>query len=332
MKAIRLLKPNLISNHPLVISDCPIPSPAEDEIIVKIDYCGLCRTDLHIIEGDLPTKKLPLTPGHQIVGKIEIIGKKIKNCKIGDNVGIPWLYSTCGKCEYCLSQKENLCDNARFTGYHVDGGFAEYIKIPADYVYQIPEKFSNEKAAPLLCGGVIGFRALKLCNIKPGGRLGLFGFGSSAHILIQVARFWGCEVYVFSRNSDHRKFAEELGAVWTGTSEMIPPHLLNSVIIFAPNGELVPMALNILTKGGTIVLAGIYSSPIPQFRYELLYNEKKIISVTNSTREDVHTFLDLALEVDIKTQTELFSLREANYALNLLKDSKITGTGVLKID
>ena len=331
MKAMQSKNIKSIENNPLVLSDVPIPTIADDEVLIHIRACGICHTDLHIIEGELPQKKSPLTPGHQIVGVIEKVGSNVLIHKVGDRVGVPWLNSTCGSCEYCKLGLENLCDNAKFTGYDVDGGFAEYLVVNENYAYKIPEKFSDIEAAPLLCAGIIGYRALRLSGVEKGGRLGLYGFGASAHIAIQVARYWGCEVYVFSRSTHHRKFAEQLDAVWTGTADEIPPSLLDSVISFAPAGELVPKALKVLRKGGTLALAGIHVSPIPQLDYNLLYHERMIRSVANSTRQDATDFLKIATEIPVKTEVELFPLEEANKALQLLKSSKINGAGVLVV-
>jgi propanol-preferring alcohol dehydrogenase len=331
MKALQIQNLQSIYTDPLELKEMPVPQYAVDEILVKIHSCGICHTDLHIIEGELPQKKSPLTPGHQMVGVIEKVGSNVLILKVGDRVGVPWLNSTCGVCEYCKLGQENLCDNAKFTGYDVDGGFAEYLTVNENYAYKIPEKFSDIESAPLLCAGIIGYRALRLSGIEKGGQLGLYGFGASAHIVIQVARYWGCEVYVFSRSALHRKLAEQLGAVWTGTADEIPPRPLDSVISFAPAGELVPKALKVLRKGGTLALAGIHVSPIPQLDYNLLYHEKMVRSVANSTRQDATDFLEIAAEIPVKTEVEIFPLEEANKALQLLKSSKINGAGVLVV-
>ncbi|MDI6766783.1 MAG: zinc-dependent alcohol dehydrogenase family protein [Bacteroidota bacterium] len=331
MKAVQFSNPGPIEYNPLKIYEVDVPSPSNSEILVKIKVCGICHTDLHVIEGELPQKKSPLTPGHQIIGIVEKVGSKVTNHKVGDRVGVAWLNRICGECEFCECGKENLCTNAKFTGYDVDGGFAEYVAVHESFAYPIPQIFSDEAAAPLLCAGIIGFRSLRLSNIKPGERLGLFGFGASAHITIQVARHWGCDVYVFSRNEHHRKLAEQLGAVWTGTADQIPPHLLHSAISFAPSGELVPKALGVLRRGGTLALAGIYVTQIPSFDYSLLYHERKLCSVANSTRQDSIDFLKIAAEIPVRTEIEVFPLADANYTLQLLKESKIHGAGILKI-
>jgi propanol-preferring alcohol dehydrogenase len=331
MKALHLDNPQPIHSNPLHLREVDVPNTRDEEILIRIHTCGICRTDLHIIEGELPPKKSPLTPGHQVIGIVEKVGSKVTSHKTGERVGVAWLNRTCGKCEFCKQGNENLCMNAKFTGYDVDGGFAEYMVVHESFAYPIPQIFSDESAAPLLCAGIIGYRSLQLSNIKPGERLGLFGFGASAHISIQVASHWGCEVYVFSRNEYHRKLAEQLGAVWTGTADQIPPHLLQSAISFAPSGELVPKALGILRRGGTLALAGVYVTQIPVFDYSLLYHERKLLSVANSTTKDAIDFLKIAAEIPVRTKVEVFPLVKANHALQLLKESKIQGAGVLKI-
>ena len=331
MKALQFTSNQNVEQDPLTVHDVAIPPIGEDEILIRVHTCGLCHTDLHIIEGELPLKRSPLTPGHQIVGIIEKMGGKVKKHKVGDRVGVPWLYSTCGECYFCKKGNENLCEKALFTGYDVDGGLAEYVAAKEDFAYLIPKGFSDETAAPLLCAGIIGFRALRLSNINPGERLGLYGFGASAHIALQVARHWGCEVYVFSRNGDHRAHAEQLGAGWTGTADDVPPHSIDSAISFAPAGELVPKALRVLRKGGTLALAGIYMTPIPPLEYSLLYHERIVRSVANSTRKDAIDFLRIAAEIPVKTDIELFTFNEVSRALRLLKASKIRGAGVVKI-
>ncbi|RCK72615.1 MAG: alcohol dehydrogenase [Ignavibacteriae bacterium] len=331
MKAIILEDIANIETNPLKISEVEIPKISENEVLIEIYTCGICHTDLHIVEGDIPLKKKPLILGHQIVGKVVQKGNNVMNFNIGDRVGVPWLNSTCGKCSYCLNNKENLCDNAKFTGYDVDGGYAEYNKINYNFTYKIPENFTDESAAPLLCAGIIGYRALKISDIKPNCRLGLYGFGASAHIAIQIARYWGCDVYVFSRSKKHRKLAEDLGAKWVGATNEKSPVKLDSAISFAPAGEIVPLALQNLDKGGTLALAGIYTTPIPQFEYNLIYQERCIRSVANSTRDDAIEFLKIAGLVPVKVEFETYDLKDANNALKLLKDGKINGAGVLVV-
>jgi propanol-preferring alcohol dehydrogenase len=330
MKAMLLQTPRPIDEKPLAMAEIDKPTPGPKEILIKVLSCGICHTDLHIVEGELPSKKLPIVPGHQIVGVVEKVGENVTRFHKGNKVGVAWLNSTCGKCEFCMNGKENLCENARFTGYDVDGGYAEYTVVSEDFAYPIPEGFSDIQAAPLLCAGVIGFRALRLSGIQKGGRLGLFGFGASAHIVIQIAKHWGCQVFVFTRSEEHRRLARELGAVWTGRAEDTPPTRLHSAIIFAPAGKLVLDALRILEKGGTLALAGIYMTPIPEMDYQQhLYHEKTLRSVANSTRKDAEDLLRLAVEIQIHTEVQEFSLQEANRALLLLKQGKIQGAGVL---
>lgn len=331
MKAMVLKKPKPVDENPLELMEAPIPTFGPDEIRIKVNTCGICHTDLHTVEGELPLMKRVLIPGHQIVGRVESKGEKVSKFQIGDRVGVPWLYSTCGKCGFCLKDKENLCENARFTGFHVDGGYAEYMVVQEKFAYPIPERFSDFEAAPLLCAGIIGYRSLQLSEIKPGERLGLYGFGASAHIVIQIARHWNCEVYVFSRNAEHRALAQKLGAIWTGEAKNNPPQKLDSAIIFAPAGSLVLDGLRVLKKGGTLALAGIYMSPIPEIGYNLIYHEKTIRSVANATRQDAIDLLKIAAEIPIKTEIETFPFKEANRALQLLKQGKINGAGVLEV-
>jgi propanol-preferring alcohol dehydrogenase len=332
MLAMILNEPDLIENHPLKLVDIQIPIPGPHEILIRVQTCGICHTDLHTVEGELDLPKKPLVPGHQVVGVVEKLGEGVSRFREGDRVGMAWLYFTCGKCSYCQKGKENLCENALFTGYHVDGGYAQYSVIQEDFAYQIPDRFSSEEASPLLCAGIIGYRALRLSEIRPGQRLGLYGFGASAHVAIQVAVYWGCKVYVFSRSKKHQKLAEDLGAVWTGKSSQAPPEKLDSAIIFAPAGEIVLDALKALDKGGTLALAGIYMTPIPQMDYtEHLYYERTVRSVTASTRKDGEELLQIAERIPIRTQITLFPLEEANKALLLLKQGEINGAGVLKI-
>ena len=332
MKAMLLKKFAPIDQDPLELTDVPMPEPGAEEILIRINVCGVCHTDLHTIEGELPDVKLPIIPGHQIVGNIEKRGSEASCFKEGDRVGVAWLYSTEDNCKYAQQGKENLCDNARFTGYHVNGGYAEYIAIPEKFAYPIPSIFSDQEAAPLLCAGIIGYRALRISEIKPGQRLGLIGFGASAHVAIQVAIHWGCEVYVFSRSEEHRELARKLGATWTGTSNEDPPVKLNSIVNFTPAGPTVLDGMRLLDKGGTQALAGIYMSLIPEMDYvKYLYHERTLRSVANATRKDGNELLKIAAEIPIKTTTQVFPLEEANQALQLLKESKIDGAAVLQI-
>jgi propanol-preferring alcohol dehydrogenase len=332
MKALRLNRPGPVESNPLRIVDLAIPRVTGTQLLLHVQACGLCHTDLHIVEGELPVQKSPLVPGHQIVGIVEAVGSDVHSYRPGDRVGVPWLNTVCGKCRFCLSGRENLCENARFTGYHVDGGYAEYVVVGETAAYSIPAQFSNEEAAPLLCAGVIGFRAVRLSEIKPGGRIGLYGFGASAHIAIQILRHWRCEAYVFTRSHHHRDLAMELGAVWVGSAEERPPHLIDSAVIFAPAGQLVVSALKVLDKGGTVALAGIHMSPIPGFDYDILYHERTLRSVANSTRQDVRDLLELAGRIPLITEAEMFPLADANRALQLLKKSEIRASGVLVVE
>jgi propanol-preferring alcohol dehydrogenase len=331
MRAMCCENPRPIHQNPLALVEVPAPEPAAHEIRLQIQVCGICHTDLHVVEGDLPPQKQPVIPGHQIIGVVEAIGAGVQRFKSGDRAGVPWLNRTCGACVFCQRGQENLCENARFTGYHVDGGFAEYIVVHEDFAYAIPETFSPAAAAPLLCAGVIGYRALRLSAIQSGQRLGLFGFGASAHLVIQIARHWNCEVFVFSRSAAHRKLAEALGAVWSGTAEEIASAKLDSAIVFAPAGWIVHAALRNLQKGGTVALAGIHMSPIPEMNYGLLYHERTLRSVANSTRDDARDLLQLAATIPLHAEVETFPWAEANRALQLLKAGQINGAGVLQI-
>jgi propanol-preferring alcohol dehydrogenase len=332
MKASLLRAPAPIETNPLEFVDVPAPQPAEGEMLIRVRMCGVCRTDLHVIEGELPPRKSPVIPGHQVVGVVEQRGRGARRFEAGARVGVAWLHHTDGTCEYCRAGAENLCDNPTFTGYTVDGGYAEFITAPEDFVYAIPEGFGDEQAAPLLCAGIIGFRALRLSGVKPGGRLGFYGFGAAAHVAIQVARHWEVEVYASTRDERHQRLARELGAAWTGGTFAEPPTKLDAAIIFAPAGEIVPAALRALRKGGTLVLGGIHMSPIPSFDYDLLYQERVIRSVANNTRRDGEDFLRIAAEIPVRMHTQLFLLRDANRALNALKNDAIPGAAVLQIE
>jgi alcohol dehydrogenase, propanol-preferring len=332
MRAMQLEFPAPLSGEPLKMVELPQPVPGPGQILLRVSYCGVCHTDLHTVEGELPLKRLPIIPGHQVVGQVAARGPGATRFTPGDRVGLAWLHHTCGACEYCLGGRENLCREARFTGLHQDGGYAELVVAEEDFLYRLPENFPDEAAAPLLCAGIIGYRALKLSNIKHGGRLGLFGFGASAHIAIQVARFWECEVYVFTRSPAHRELAQNLGAAWVGQAQETPPGELDSAIIFAPAGSLVPEALRLLARGGTLALAGIYMTAIPSLNYEQhLYYEKTVRSVTANTRKDGAELLELAARIPIIPKVRLFPLEEANQALQLLKAGRIDGAGVLAV-
>lgn len=326
-----LEQPAPAESSPLHLRDVPTPNPGASELRVRVLCCGLCHTDLHTVEGDLPLPRLPVIPGHQIVGIVDAIGRGVRAFREGDRIGIPWLHWTDGICRYCRNDLENLCEQAQFTGLHVNGGYAEYTLVPQDFAYSVPGIFSDENAAPLLCAGIIGYRSYRLSGIRPGESLGLYGFGASAHLVLQLARHQGCEVSVFTRTSSHRELASKLGAVWTGTSEDTAPHALDAAIVFAPAGSLVPQALRALRKAGTLVLAGITMSAIPEMDYSLLYQERVIRSVANSTRKDCREFLQLAAEVPLYPEVQLFDLEDANHALQALKKSQIQGAGVLRL-
>jgi propanol-preferring alcohol dehydrogenase len=331
MRAVVIEQQAPIETGPLRLTELPTPQPGPGEIRIRVSACGVCHTDLHLAEGDLPLAKSPVVPGHQIVGRVDAVGEGVTGHTIGDRVGVPWLHSTCGRCRFCASGRENLCEDARFTGQHVDGGFAEYHIARDGFAYRIPDGSPDLQAAPLLCAGIIGYRALRLSEARPGRRLGLYGFGASAHVTIQVARHWDCEVYVFTRSRSHRELAQQLGAAWVGHAEETPPRPLDSAIIFAPAGALVHEALRVLDKGGTLALAGIHMSPIPEMDYGLIYGERTVRSVANSTRRDARELLALAAEIPIRTTVESFPLKEANRVLQLVKHSAIDGAAVIEI-
>ena len=331
MKACVLRGPAAIETNPLEYAEVATPQPKAGEVLVRVRACGVCRTDLHVIEGELPPRKSPLIPGHQVVGVIEKWGDGAQRFAAGARVGIAWLHRTDGTCEYCRAGVENLCDNPMFTGYTVDGGYAEFIVAPEDFAYAIPEGFPDEQAAPLLCAGIIGFRSLRLSGVKRGSRLGFYGFGAAGHVAIQVARHWGVEVFASTRDARHQKLAMELGAAWAGGTFDEPPKKLDAAIVFAPAGEIVPAALKALKKGGTLVLGGIHMSPIPSFSYDLLYQERMIRSVANNTRKDGEDFLRVASEIPIRTRIQIFPLSEADRVLNALKNDAIPGAAVLRI-
>jgi len=305
------------------------PKPGAHEVLIRIHACGVCRTDLHVVDGELTHPKLPLVPGHEIVGTVAALGSQVKGVRLGDRVGVPWLGWTCGECVYCKSGRENLCDRARFTGYQINGGYADYTVADERFCFPIPAGFTNVEAAPLLCAGLIGYRALRLAGDAP--RLGLYGFGAAAHIAIQVARYRGQEVYAFTRPGDAagQDFARALGAVWAGGSDGLPPELLDAALIFAPVGELVPLALKATAKGGTVVCAGIHMTDIPSFPYSILWDERVVRSVANLTRRDGDEFLAIAAKIPVHTTTMRFPLQNANEALARLRDGRITGAAVL---
>jgi propanol-preferring alcohol dehydrogenase len=327
MRAMILDRPK----QPLVLRDVPVPAPGVGQVLVKISACAVCRTDLHVVDAELPDPKLPLIIGHEIVGRVAKLGAGVDRFALGDRVGIPWLGWTCGECEFCRSDRENLCDHARFTGYTLDGGYAEFTVADARFCFPLPGPIDDVASAPLLCAGLIGFRSLRLAG--PAKRLGLYGFGAAAHIVAQVARHEGRAVYAFTRPGDGeaQDFARSLGAAWAGGSDEAPPERLDAAIIFAPAGGLVPAALRVLGKGGTVVCGGIHMSDIPSFPYRDLWEERSIRSVANLTRADGDAFLALAPKVPVHTTTTTYPLERANEALQDLRSGRLTGTAVLAI-
>ncbi|MBI5343600.1 MAG: zinc-dependent alcohol dehydrogenase family protein [Deltaproteobacteria bacterium] len=332
MNAMLLREVRPIEASPLSLAEVPLPSPGPGEIRVKVSACGICRTDLHVIEGDLPPVRMPLIPGHQVVGTVDRQGEGATRFPAGTRVGIAWLRHTCGACAFCRSGKENLCEAPLFTGYHRDGGFAEYAVVPEAFAYALPPAFPDAEAAPLLCAGIIGYRALRRADLPPGGKLAIYGFGSSAHIVIQLALHRGCEVFVCTRGESHRALARKMGASWAGEDPAEMPAAADSAILFAPAGELIPPALRALKKGGTLSLAGIHMSDVPPMRYEeCLFYEKNVRSVTANTRRDGEDLLREAAEIPIRPKVMLFPLAEANRALQMVKADPLQGTGVLTI-
>ena len=328
MRAMVLSEPN----RPLRQLDIAKPEPGHEQLLIRITACGVCRTDLHIKDGELDRPKLPLVMGHEIIGTVVKKGLNVERFSIGDRVGVPWLGYTCGKCKYCCSGKENLCNSAGFTGYTINGGYAEFTKADQRFCFHTPEFYSDAEAAPLLCAGLIGYRSLVMAGDAE--HLGIYGFGAAAHIVAQVAKYRGQKIYAFTRPGDNegQQFALDLGAKWAGDSTVKPPHLLDAAILFAPAGELVPLSLNAIAKGGTVVCAGIHMSDIPSLPYNILWGERSICSVANLTRRDGEEFLELAPKVPVRTKVEIFPLAEANKALAKLKDGRIRGAAVLVID
>ncbi|MET0302010.1 MAG: zinc-dependent alcohol dehydrogenase family protein [Methyloceanibacter sp.] len=319
---------------PLRSAELEVPEPGPGQVLIEVAACGVCRTDLHIFDGELPHPKLPLVLGHEIVGRVAALGENATGFAIGDRVGVPWLGGTDGTCRYCREGRENLCDNPRFTGYHIDGGYAGYAAADASFVFKLPEAYSDAEAAPLLCAGLIGYRSLKLAVAPPGGevsRLGIYGFGAAAHIVAQVAKSQGREVYAFTRPGDRlaQNFARSLGAVWAAGSDEPPSQALDAAIIFAPVGALVPAALKAVRKGGVVVCGGIHMSDIPSFPYEILWEERVLRSVANLTREDAREFLALVPEVPVATRVSTIPLDAANEALDRLRQGELTGAAVL---
>ncbi len=345
MRSIRLARPTLIEEHPLRLEDLPIPEPAPGQVRIKVDVCGACHTDLHTVEGEIHPPGLPITPGHQVVGRIDKIGafdevtrptqlgrqRKPPALKVGMRVGVPWLHAACGECEYCRRGEENLCQNARFTGFHVNGGFAEYMLADARYVLPMPENIPDEQAAPLLCAGIVGYRSLKKADIRPGEHVGLFGFGASAHLCIQVLKHWECDISVFTRSLAHQEHARDLGAVWAGVAGQNPGKSLDRAVIFAPAGAIAVRALELIRPGGTVAINAIHMSDIPSFPYQSIYGERTLRSVANATYQDGVEFLGLAAEIGIESTVSLYPLEEANLALDDMKHSRFNGEAVLRV-
>ncbi len=331
MRAMRVHAQAAIETAPLRADDVEVPSPQEGELLVRVSVCAMCRTDLHVIEGDLPPRLMPIVPGHQVVGRIESVGARVWRFRPGDRVGIAWLRKTCGVCAFCRADRENLCVAPEFTGYTVNGGYAEYAVVPEAFAYPVPPTFSDAHAAPLLCAGIIGYRALRLSNVPPGGRLAIYGFGSSAHLTFQVARARRIQVYVATREPARREIARELGAAWVGGLEETMPERVDGAIVFAPAGELGPLALRNLERGGTLALAGIYMTPIPALDYASLFEERTIRTVTANTRQDGEELLAEAAAIPIRPSITTFPLEDANRALELVKHGRVDGTGVLVV-
>jgi propanol-preferring alcohol dehydrogenase len=332
MRAMILPHPGPIGSRPLARGEPPDPDPRPGEVRVRVRACGICRTDLHVVEGDLPPHRLPLVPGHQVVGVVDGLGPGCRRFGVGDRVGIAWLRATCGRCQTCRQGAENLCEGSRYTGYDEDGGYAELAVVPEAFAYAIPPVFSDIEAAPLLCAGIVGYRALRRTELAAGGRLGLYGFGSSAHVVIQIARHHGTEVFAATRGARHRDLARRLGAAWTGDAADPVPAALDAAIVFAPAGEIVPLALRAVRKGGVVVLAGIHMTPIPAMEYgPHLFHEKTLRSVEAHTRRDGEDLLREAAEIPIRPSTTPFPLEAANEALLALRTDRLDGTGVLVV-
>ena len=332
MRAAVLRHPAPIEQNPLQLEDLPVPSPGTGEVLLRVEACGVCRTDLHITSGELPPLRQSVTPGHQIVGHVEKLGEGVNDLRVGARVGISWLGGTDGTCPLCRKNMENLCDRPTFTGYTVNGGYAEYAIARADFCIPLPEQADAKDVAPLLCAGIIGFRSLRVAEVEPGERVGLFGFGASAHLAIDVLKHWGCEVYVATRGASHQKLARELGAKWVGEATERPPVQLDRAVTFAPSGDVVIAALASLRKGGVVAINAIHLDRMPQFDYDsLLWGERQLRSVANMTREDARDFIKLAVEIGIKPQITLFPLDEVNAALNAVYTEKINGAAVVVV-
>ena len=324
--------PRPVASRPLELEERATPEPGEGSVRVRVHACGCCRTDLHVCEGDLELSHLPVVPGHQVVGVVDAVGPGCTRLAVGDRVGVAWLHETCGECAFCRRGEENLCERARFTGWTADGGYADALLVPERFAVALPESLDDLAAAPLLCAGVIGYRALRRADVSPGDRVALLGFGASAHLSLQVLRHWGCEVVVLTRGERHRELARELGAAWVGHAAELPPGSCDRAVVFAPAGELVPVALQCVRPGGTVSLAGIHMSPIPSFDYALLWRERTLRSVANMTRRDAEEFMALAGEAGVRAEIETFPLERANDALAAIAADAVRGAAVLTID
>lgn len=333
MRAMVLEQPRPVrEGDPLTLLELPDPQPGPGEVRIRVEVCGVCRTDLHVVEGELPPRRPGMIPGHEVVGRIDVLGEGCTRYAPGQRVGVAWLHRSCGACAYCRRGDENLCEAPRFTGWDVPGGYAECLLAPEDFIYALPETLPADSIAPLLCAGIIGYRALRRSEVRPGEPLGLYGFGGSAHLVLQIARHWGCPVYVSTRGEKHQELALELGAAWAGAADAVPPVKLGSAILFAPAGELVLPALEALDRGGTLALAGIYMSPVPEMDYQrYLFQERTLRSVTANTREDGRELLRLAEEIPLRPRTQPFALEQANEALRLLKSDQVNGAAVLRV-
>ncbi len=331
MRAVEVRAPAPVASRPLHLVERPLPEPAAREVRVRVAACACCRTDLHVVEGDLDLPRLPVVPGHQVVGRVDAVGRDCSVLAIGDRVGVPWLHETDGVCEHCRAGRENLCPNATFTGWTVDGGYADAVTVPEAFAVRLPDALDDVGAAPLLCAGVIGYRALRRAEVQPGERVALIGFGASAHLAIQVLHHWGCDPVVLTRGEQHRALARELGASWVGTTDADPPGACDRAVVFAPAGELVPRALALVRPGGTVALAGIHMTTIPAFDYADLWGERALRSVANMTRHDAQEFMDLAAEAGIRTSYEVFPLEAANEALAAVAGDRVRGAAVLEV-
>jgi propanol-preferring alcohol dehydrogenase len=329
MRAVEVRRAAPIGTRPLVLVEREEPAPGAGEVRVRVHACGCCRTDLHVTEGDLDLPRLPVVPGHQAVGTVAALGEGVRDLRVGDRVGVPWLHHTCGVCAFCRRGEENLCERADFTGWTVDGGYADALTVPAAFAVRLPDALGDLEAAPLLCAGVIGYRALRRAEVVPGERVALMGFGASAHLALQVLQHWDCDTVVLTRGEGHRALAREMGASWVGDAAELPPEACDRAVVFAPAGELVPVALQVIRPGGTVSLAGIHMSPIPSFDYALLWRERSIRSVANMTREDAREFMAIAAEAGIHVEYATYPLEHANDALAAIAADSVRGAAVL---